>query len=202
MKKYLWVFLVVVALGFLKIPEACADDVIYVPRARLEFRPELQLVSFSNNAGSLQNAFDLNFHLGLNWLGWRYVSIHGLLYVGMLIHVEGEFRNRYHNKEESQKVLPLMGVEAIVDVHTMKRILSFECALRVQGALAAHRVGIFTSEVGLGLGALPWYVPQDAILKGTRFGVMIWFPIRDDFHRVFDLDRKRFTMSMSVSFEW
>ena len=181
---------------------AHAEDDLYLPRSYLEIIPELRLVPFNNDTGKKVQTLEFTINAGLDWQRWRYVSIHALIQAGCIIGIDDSFHSYTLNKNVSQRALPIIGLHAIVDIHPKNRIVALNLAIRASSAMTFKHVGIFTCETGLGLSARPFLKPKPEPLKTISFGIMTWFPVWDDYHSVFALDRNWFNISLQTAFEF
>ena len=194
----MWIALVAVTMQ-----QAFADDAAVYRRSLLVLNPEFRMNTYEaeTRTGSSQADMDIAVYLGLDWPGFRYVSIQALIGLGCIVGLYDDLRYRYHNQLVSRRAVGSLNLKAVVDIHTADRLVSLLGALRGQMTFTAGRTGIFTFESGPGVMVRP-FDQRKNVLRSVSFGMVVWFLLSDDFAKVFDLHRSLVNPSLELMLEF
>ena len=194
-------FILWIALIAITMQQAYANDEAVYKRSLLVLNPEFRMNSYETGKGAAQSDMDIAVYLGLDWPGFRYVSIQALIGLGCMTGWDDTYRYRYHNQYLSRRAVGSLNLKAVVDIHTSDRLVSLLGALRGQMTFTSGRTGIFTFESGPGVMVRP-FDQRKNVLRSASFGLVVWFLLSDDFAKVFDLERHLVNPSLEVMLEF
>ena len=198
MNRLLISVLYVFAFFLATIQQAYANDGAVYRRSQLVLDTEFRMNTYHAEDSGTPKDMDIIVSVGLDWPGFRYVSIQAMIGMGAVIGFYDDFKYRYNNQILSSRALGSIHLKAFVELHTADRWISLIGAIHGQMAFVNGRSGIFTIEAGPGISVRPFDQRHPNVLRSVAFRLMVWFNLTDDFEKVFDLQRDLVTPSIGL----
>ena len=194
------IFMISAALA-IGVPYARADDTWAWHRSMLVVNPEMRMNQYDDASERTKHDLAFVLNVGLDWPGFRFVSLQALGGVGFVCGFEEAFSYRHHNQKVFSRFLGIVSLKGIAELHTPDRLISLLAAIHGQMAFDNRRGGIFTLEAGTGVSVRP-FDARNALLRSVAFRGMVWFRLTDDFEKVFDLQRQLVNPGIEVMLEF